>query len=74
MINLRLKNIKHIRKKDFHLNGHEFDGKKSSGIFRGRRVTQVGFGDAVRVWKKLYFELPRHFKIAILAAKFAVNL
>ena len=43
--------------------------QKNSEIFQGCSVILVGSGGAVRAWKILDFEFPKHFNIAIQANK-----
>ena len=46
------------------------NSQKSGGtIFQGCSVILVGSGGAVRAWKILDFEFPKHFNIAIQANK-----
>ena len=51
----------------------ESGGTKKQRIFRGHVLCIWGSGVALRAWKILDFELPRHFNIGILAAKIALK-
>ena len=51
----------------------ESGGTKKQRIFRGHVLCIWGSGVALRAWKTLDFELPRHFNIGILAAKIALK-